>query len=158
MKNIPEGDIKEIKGVRKAKRVNIQFVVEQELDVTPSDTDFVGIDLGITNLAIFSNGKNIKDCKLNLNSLKGKTGKSRDHRKAKRWGHRAYHSARSLFVKESKTLREQELGFQHWLTSKIIKERPNLVVEQLQTLNMMKNHKLAWSKLEQKWGTFIRML
>ena len=68
VKSIPEGDIKEIKGVRTAKRVNIQFVVEQELDVTPSDTDFVGIDLGITNLAIFSNGKNIKDCKLNLNS------------------------------------------------------------------------------------------
>ena len=150
MKNIPEGDIKEIRFVRTAKQVNVQFVVEQEVDVTPSDTDFVGIDLGITNLAIFSNGKKIKDCKLNLKSRRGKTGKSRDHLKGKRWGRRVYRSARSLFAKESKTLREQELGFLNWLTSKIIKEHSNLVVEQLQILNMVKNHKSTWSILEQK--------
>ena len=46
----------------------------------------------------------------------------------------------------------------HWLTSKIIKERPNLVVEQLQILNMVMNHELAWSILDQRRGTFIRKL
>lgn len=120
VKNVSEGDIKEIRVVCTAKQVNVQFVFEQEVDATPSDRDFVGIDLGITNLATFFNGKKIKDCKLNLKSRKGKTGKSRDNRKAKRWGRRLYRSARSLFAKESKTLREQELGFLHWLTSKII--------------------------------------
>ena len=35
----PEGNIKEIRVVRTAKRVNVQFVVEQEVDVTPSDAD-----------------------------------------------------------------------------------------------------------------------
>ena len=169
MKNIPEGNIKEIRIIRTAKRVNVQFVVEQEVDVTPPTANFVGIDLGITNLAKFSNGKNIKgrklkpvnqktrQRKLNLNSRKGKNGKPRDHRKAQRWGSRGYRSVRSLFAKERETLREQELGFLHWLTLKIIKEHPNLVVEQLQILNMVKNHKLARSILEQKWGTFVRM-
>ena len=170
VKNIPEGDIKEIRIVRTAKRVNVQFVVEQEVDVTPSTADFVGIDLGVTNLATFSNGKKIKgrklklakqkarQRKLNLKSRKGKNGKPRNHRKAKRWGSRGYRSARLLFAKECQTLRERELGFLHWLTSKIIKDHPNLVVEQLQILNMVKNHKLARSILEQKWGTFVRML
>ena len=57
MKNIPEGDKKEMRIVRTTKRVNVQFVVEQEVDVTLSIADFVGIDLGITNLATFSNGR-----------------------------------------------------------------------------------------------------
>lgn len=108
LKNIPEGDITEIRVVRTAKRVNVLFVVEQELDVTPSDTDFVCFDLGIANLAMFSNGKKIKDCKLNLKSRIGKIGKSRDHLKAKRWGWRNYRSVRSLFSMESKRLLENQ--------------------------------------------------
>lgn len=111
VKNLPEGDVKEIRIVRTAKRVKVQFVIEQEVDVTPSTADFVGIDLRITNLATFSNGKKIKgrnvklakqkarQCKLNLNSRKGKNRKPRDHRNAKRLGSRGYRSARSLFAK-----------------------------------------------------------
>ena len=170
VKNIPEGDIKEIRIVRPAKRVKVQFVVEQEVEVTPSTADVLGIDLSVMNLATFSNGKKIKGCKLklakqkvrqrklNLKSHKGTNDKPLDHRKAKRWGSRGYRSARSLFARECQTLREQELGFLHWLTSKIIKDHPNLVVEQLQILNMVKNHKLARNIVEQKWGTFIRLL
>ena len=112
VKNIPEGDIKEIRIVRTAKRVNVKFVVAQEVDVTPSDADFVGIDLGITNLATSSDGTKIKgrklklakqkarQRKLNLKTRKGKNGKPRDNRKAKRRGSRGYRSARLLFAKE----------------------------------------------------------
>lgn len=39
MKKIPEGDTEEIRVVCTAKRVNVQFIVEQEVDVTPSDAD-----------------------------------------------------------------------------------------------------------------------
>ena len=170
VKNIRESDKKEIRIVRTAKRVKVKFVVEQEVDVTPSTADFVGIDLRVSNLATFSNGKKIKgrklklakqkarQRKLNLKSRKGKNGKPWDHRKAKRWNSGGYRSALSLFSKEGQTLREQELGFLHWLTSKIIKDHPDLLVEQLQILKMVKNHKLARSILEQKWETFIRML
>lgn len=66
MKKIPEGDIKEIRVVRTAKRVNVQFIVEQEVDFTPSGLDIVGVGLGITNLATFSNGKKIKGRKLKI--------------------------------------------------------------------------------------------
>ena len=170
VKNIPEGDIKEIRVVCTAKRVNVQFVIEQRVDVTPSDPDFVGIDLGITNLATFSNVKKIKGFKLkltkqkvtqrklNLKSRKGKNGKIRDYRKVMRWGSRGYRSPRALFAKECQTLREQDLSFLHWLTSKIIKDHLNLVVNKLRILNMVKNYKLARSTLEQKWETFVRML
>lgn len=45
---------KEIRVFRTAKRMNVQFVVEHEVDVRPSKADFVGIDLGVTNLSTFS--------------------------------------------------------------------------------------------------------
>lgn len=40
----------------------------------------------------------------------------------------------------------------------MVQEHPILEIEQLQTLNMVKNHKLARSKLEQRWATFVRAL
>lgn len=55
--------------------MKVQFVVTQEVDVTPSDTDFVGVDLGVTNLATFSNGKKIKDRKLQLSKQKATQSK-----------------------------------------------------------------------------------
>ena len=114
MKNIPEGDITEIRIIRRAKRVNVQFLVKQEVDVTPSTADFLVINLGITNLATFSNGKNIKgrklklvnqkarQRKLNLKSRKRKNGKPRGHRKAKRWGSRGYRSVEHCSLKSAK--------------------------------------------------------
>ena len=84
----------------------------------------------------------------------GKNGEPTVHRKVKRWDSRSHRSGRLLFAKECQTLREQELGFLNWPTSKIIKDHPNLVVEQLQILNLVKNHKLTRSKLEQKWEFF----
>ena len=92
--------------------------------------------------------------KLNLKSRIGKNGETRDYRKAKR----CYRSSRALIEKVCQTLRERALGILLWLTLKIVQEHPNLVVEQLQTLNMVKNHKLARSILEQRWATFVRAL
>ena len=166
VKKIPEGEIKEIRLVGTARRMNVQFVNKQEVNVTPSIADFVGIDLVVTNLATFSNvkkinGRNLKLAKqkarqreLNLKSCKGTNGETRDHCKAKH----CYRLSRALIAKVFQTLREQVLGSRHWLTSKIVQEHPNLVVEQLQILNMVKNHKLARSILEQRWATFVRML
>ena len=164
VKSIPEGKIKELRIVKTAKRITIQFVVEKEIDVTPSKVPFIGIDLGIESLITLSNGKKIpgrnrklerqkkRQRKLQVNARKG------SKQKAKTKGSNSYKKARALYSKECQTVKERELGFMHMLTSAIVSKHPNLVIEDLRITNMVKNHSLARRILEQSWGTFKRLL
>ena len=43
-------------------------------------------------------------------------------------------------------------------TTAIVKDNPNIAVEKLTILNMVKNKRLSRSILEQSWGLFVRML
>ena len=76
-KSIPGRMIKEIRVVQTDKRVVIQFVVEKEIDVTPSNTAFVGIDLGIESLITLSNGENIPGSKRKIERHKKRQRKQR---------------------------------------------------------------------------------
>ena len=164
VKSIPEGKIKQIRIVKTAKRITIHFIVDKEIDVTPSETPFVGIDLGIESLITLSNGKNILGRKRKLDRQKKRQRKLRvrarkgSKQKAKTKGSNSYKKARALYSKECQTVKERELGFMHMLTSAIVSKYPNLVIEDLQITNMVKNHKLARRILEQNWGTFKRLL
>ena len=164
VKSIPDGKIKEIRVVKTAKRITIQFVVEKEIDVTPSDAPFVGIDLGIESLITLSNGKKIPGRKRKLERQKERQRKLRvnarkgSKQKAKTKWSNSYKKALRSYSKECQTVKERELGFMHMLTSAIVSKHPNLVIEDLQITNMVKNHKLARRILEQSWGTFKRLL
>ena len=77
VKSKPEGRNKEIRVVKTAKRVVIQFVVERQIDVTPSEASFVGIDFGIESLITLSNGKKIPGRKRKLERQKERQRKLR---------------------------------------------------------------------------------
>ena len=55
-------------------------------------------------------------------------------------------------------MRERERGSLHELTAELIKQSNTFYVENLNVLNMVKNHKIARSILEANWGAFIQML
>ena len=160
VKSIPDGKIKEIRIVKTAKRITIQFVVEKEIDVTPSDAPFVGIDFGIESLITLSNGKNIPGRKRKLERQKERQRKLRVNASKgskQKWSN-SYKKALRSHSKECQTVKERELGFMHMLTSAIVSKHPNLVIEDLRITNMVKNHSLARRILEQSWGTFKRLL
>ena len=87
-----------------------------------------------------------------MNARKGSKQKAKT-----KWSN-SYKKALKLHSKECQTVKERELGFMHMLTSAIVSKHPNLVIEDLQITNMVKNHKLARRILEQNWGTFKRLL
>ena len=89
------------------------------------------------NLSKIEVSESNKSISQQFQSRKGKDGKTREQRKVKRCSGRGYRSARVRLAKECQTLRELEIGFLHWLTAKIIKDHPNLVVELLQILNIV---------------------
>ena len=117
----------------------------------------VGIDTGIKNLAILSDGtiyENIKTLKINLNKLKYeqrqlskkvKGGSSRNKQKIK-------------LAKVHERITNVRKDYLHKVSTEIVKNHDIICVEDLAVKNIMKNHKLAQAFSDVSLGTFYSML
>ena len=144
-----------VRVVRTPRRVKLQFVMEvaepDVIDVRPP----VGIDVGIKDRAVLSNGhkvpKNVVDrmeIKRRQRILSRAKRGSNNREKKRRW-----------LSKEWQRVTEQEKGKVHEITSALVKDHAcRFVVEDLKISNMVKNRNLSRSILEQQWGYFVQCL
>lgn len=154
-KGAPEGTVKLLRIVRTARRVKIQFVCEQEVEITPDDRPAIGIDMGIKSRVALSNGTTFPGVQLDRRELKRR---QRRLSKAKR-GSRNRRKRKAEMAREWQRMREREHGALHELTTAIVRNHSaNLAVEDLQIGNMVKNRRLSRSITEQQWGRLMWML
>ena len=117
----------------------------------------IGIDTGIKDLAILSNGKiygNIKTLKTNLKKLK--YNQRQLSKKQKESGNRLDQKLKLSNLYEKITnIREDYL---HKVSTEIIKNHDVICIENLAVSNLMKNHKLAQSFSDVSLGSFYEML
>jgi|688.fasta_scaffold234030_3 putative transposase len=118
--------------------------------ITESTT--IGIDLGIKNFAItsdgkvFENPKNLQKAQSKLKYLQRKYSKNKGKRTKQR-----------LALLHEKVVNKRK-DFLHKVSTKLIRENQTIAIEDLAVKNMMKNHNLAQVISDVSWSTFVTML
>ena len=179
---LPQGKVKQA-----TVRINSQgqyycsVLCEQEKSdnqALPKTHKQVGIDLGLTDLAILSDGtKYLKstydaDLKANLKLWERKMSR-RQHNALKEIAfdkHEKvlyprelkdfprYQQARKTVAKYKSKIANRRKDRLQKLTTSIVREFDIIVVEDLKPSNMVKNHNLSSSILNASWGAFVAML
>lgn len=135
----------------------VSILVEEEQAKLPKAEKSVGIDLGIKDLVITSDGEKFDNLKL-IKKYEEKL--SREQRKLahKQKGSKNREKQRIKVAKIHEKIANARKDYLHKISRKLINENQVIVSEDLSVSNMVKNHNLAKAISDCGWGELTRQL
>ena len=153
-----EGDIKSATFSKtSSNKYFVSILCEVPKKSKPKTSKQIGIDLGITDFIVLSDGTKIKNPNFNRKSKK-KLSKAQQHLSRKTKESNRYNKQRIKVAKINEKITNSRKDFQHKLSTKLINEYDLISLEDLAVKNMVKNRKLSYSISDSGWSSFVSML
>lgn len=150
-----------VKSITLSKEPNGKFylsvLIDKPLRQVSQSSSMVGLDLGIKDFAVTSDGQVIENFHFKKNEESRLKRLQRQISK-KIVGSKNREKVRLRFAKLNEKIRNRKLNFLHDVTNHLIDENQVIVMEDLNVKGMVRNHKLAESISEVNWGEFRRIL
>lgn len=135
----------------------VSVLCEVKKESKPKTGKNIGIDLGITDFIVLSDGTKVKNP--NFNRIhKSNLSKQQKHLSRKTKGSNRYIKQRKKAARIHEMINNSRKDFQHKLSSKLINEYDLIALEDLSVRNMIKNRKLSYSISDSGWTSFVSML
>lgn len=135
----------------------ISILVDTEVAKLPKVDKKIGVDVGLKEFAICSDGYRVPNPKWLRKSEKRLIKLQRDLSRKKKGSSNRY-KARLKLSELHEKITNQRKDFLHKLSIKLIRENQSIVIEDLRVKNMQQNHKLATVIGEASWYKFRTML
>jgi putative transposase len=137
--------------------VSVNFEYIKEIDTTWSKRPNVGIDMGLKDLAILSDGTVFSNPKF-FNESQVELAKAQRHLSRKKKGSNRYNKQRIKVAKIHRKISRRREWYLHNITSYIANNYANIGIEDLNIQGMMKNRRLSKSFADTSIHSFITML
>ena len=158
MHRLFEGTIKSITVSRTTdNKYYMSLLVESEIEPLEKTNKMIGLDLGIKDLIVDSNGKKYKNHKY-LTKSQEKLAKEQRKLSHMVKGSNNRNKQRIKIARLHKKIQNQRNDYLHKLSKRIIDENQVIALEDLKVKDMEQNNKLARNITDASWSRLVSML